>query len=42
VIREFFLKDKNSYLIVVGAGHLAGDDSVISMLRNEGVEVEGP
>ena len=42
VIREFFLKDKNSYLIVVGAGHLAGDDSVIAMLRDEGVEVMGP
>ncbi len=42
VIREFFLKDKNSYLIVVGAGHLAGDDSVIAMLRDEGIEVEGP
>lgn len=42
VIREFFLNDKNSYLIVVGAGHLAGDESVISMLRDEGVEVEGP
>jgi len=42
VIREFFMNDKNSYLIVVGAGHLAGEDSVISMLRDEGVEVEGP
>ena len=42
VIREFFLKDNNSYLIVVGAGHLAGDDSVIAMLRDEGIEVEGP
>ncbi|MFT3810004.1 MAG: TraB/GumN family protein [Micropepsaceae bacterium] len=42
VIREFFLKDNNSYLIVVGAGHLAGDDSVIAMLRDAGIEVEGP
>ncbi len=42
VIRTFFLKDRNSYLIVVGAGHLAGDDSVIAMLRDAGVEVEGP
>ncbi len=41
-IREFFLKDKNSYLIVVGAGHLAGDESVIAMLRDAGIEVEGP
>lgn len=42
VIREFFLKDHNSYLIVVGAGHLAGEDSVIAMLRDAGVEVVGP
>lgn len=42
VIREFFLKDRNSYLIVVGAGHLAGEDSVIAMLRDAGVEVAGP
>lgn len=42
VIGEFFLKDRNSYLIVVGAGHLAGDDSVIAMLRDAGVKVMGP
>jgi uncharacterized protein YbaP (TraB family) len=41
-IREFYLKDKNSYLIVVGAGHLAGDDSVQAKLRDLGIEVEGP
>lgn len=41
-IREFFMKDNNSYLIVVGAGHLAGDESVIEMLRDAGVEVQGP
>jgi uncharacterized protein YbaP (TraB family) len=41
-IGEFFMKDRNSYLIVVGAGHLAGDESVIAMLRDEGIEVEGP
>jgi len=41
-IGEFFMKDKNSYLIIVGAGHLAGDESVIAMLRDEGIEVEGP
>ena len=26
----------------VGAGHLAGPDSVITMLRDNGYEVEGP
>ena len=29
-------------LIAVGAGHLAGDDSVIRMLRDEGYDVKGP
>lgn len=29
-------------LIAVGAGHLAGDDSVIEMLRREGYTVDGP
>ena len=29
-------------LIAVGAGHLAGEDSVIKMLRAEGYEVTGP
>ncbi len=42
VIRDFFLQDRNSYLIVVGAAHLVGDDSVIAMLRDAGVEVTGP
>ncbi|MFH1517623.1 MAG: TraB/GumN family protein [Pseudomonadota bacterium] len=29
-------------LIAVGAGHLAGDDSVIAILREQGLEVTGP
>lgn len=37
-----WMNDDKSYLIVVGAGHLAGSDSVIAMLRDKGVEVEGP
>lgn len=41
-IRDFYLKDRNSYLIVVGAGHLAGDAGVPELLRDAGVEVEGP
>lgn len=30
------------FLIAVGAGHLAGEDSVVEMLRAEGFTVEGP
>ncbi len=41
-ILSFYMKDKNSYLIVVGAGHLAGEKGVPAMLRAEGVKVEGP
>jgi uncharacterized protein YbaP (TraB family) len=37
-----WLDDDKSYLIVVGAGHLAGDDSVVALLRDRGVEVDGP
>lgn len=37
-----WMKDDKSYLVVVGAGHLAGGDSVIAMLRDKGIEVEGP
>lgn len=41
-IQDFYLKDRNSYLIVVGAGHLAGEGGVPELLRDAGVEVEGP
>lgn len=36
------LDDPGTKLIAVGAAHLAGEDSVITMLRNEGYTVEGP
>lgn len=36
------LDQPGTVLIAVGAGHLAGDDSVIKMLRDEGYTVEGP
>ena len=36
------LETPGTRLIAVGAGHLAGDDSVIAMLRAEGFEVTGP
>jgi uncharacterized protein YbaP (TraB family) len=41
-IRDFYLKDRNSYLIVVGTGHLVGEVGVPEMLRDAGVEVAGP
>lgn len=41
-IEDFYMKDRNSYLIVVGAGHLAGETSVPALLRDAGIEVEGP
>lgn len=36
------LDDPGTTFIAVGAGHLAGPDSVIAMLRAEGLEVVGP
>lgn len=36
------LEEPGTVLVAVGAGHLAGKDSVIEMLRNEGYTVEGP
>jgi uncharacterized protein YbaP (TraB family) len=37
-----FMADGKSYLIVVGAAHLAGDKSVPAMLRARGIAVDGP
>ena len=39
---EAMLDDPGTVLIAVGAGHLAGRDSVIELLRAKGYEVEGP
>lgn len=39
---EAMLDEPGTVLIAVGAGHLAGKDSVINLLRAEGYEVEGP
>jgi uncharacterized protein YbaP (TraB family) len=36
------LDEPGTVLVAVGAGHLAGADSVITMLRDEGFSVEGP
>jgi uncharacterized protein YbaP (TraB family) len=37
-----YMADAKNYLIVVGAGHLAGDKGVPAMLRAKGIEVAGP
>ena len=39
---EEMLDQPGSILIAAGAGHFAGPDSVITMLRAKGYEVEGP
>lgn len=36
------LEEPGTVLIAVGAGHLAGEESVITMLREKGYTVEGP
>lgn len=39
---EEILAGSGTVFIAVGAGHLAGDDSLIGMLRDRGLEVVGP
>jgi len=39
---ENMMKDGRTYMVVVGAAHLAGPDSVVAMLRAKGIRVEGP
>ena len=39
---EAILEEPGTFMVAVGAGHLAGDDSVIVMLRDKGYEVTGP
>ena len=39
---ERMMADSRTHVIVVGAAHLVGKDSVIAMLRAKGVKVEGP
>ena len=39
---EAMLDEPGTVFIAVGAGHLAGPDSVIKMLRDKGYTVEGP
>jgi uncharacterized protein YbaP (TraB family) len=37
---ERLLDDKDDYLVVVGALHLVGKDSVIDLLERKGYELE--
>ena len=37
---ESYLAQKENYLVVVGAGHMAGKDGVIEMLKTKGYSVE--
>ena len=37
-----YLDEPGTTFIAVGAAHLAGPDSVITMLRDDGIKVEGP
>ena len=39
---EAMLKEKHSFFITVGAGHLAGPAGVPALLRKAGYTVEGP
>jgi uncharacterized protein YbaP (TraB family) len=36
------IADGRSHVVIVGAVHLIGPDSVVAMLRAKGVKVEGP
>lgn len=38
-IEKFLKKDRN-YLVVVGAGHLVGEESVVQLLRKQGYKVQ--
>ena len=39
---ERMMADGRNHVVIVGAGHLVGKDSVIAMLRAKGIKVEGP
>ena len=41
-IKTLMAEEAGSFFIAVGAAHLAGEDSVIAMLRADGYEVDGP
>jgi hypothetical protein len=37
---EDFLKAKKTYFVIVGAGHLVGDQGIIEILKGKGYLVE--
>ncbi|RJQ38322.1 MAG: hypothetical protein C4550_06760 [Nitrospiraceae bacterium] len=37
---EEFLKTKETYFVVVGAGHLVGNKGIIELLKRKGYPVE--
>ena len=37
---EGYLKTKETYFVVVGAGHLVGSKGIIQMLKEKGYSVE--
>ena len=37
---ESYLKQEGNYVVVVGAGHLVGEDSVVQMLTSKGYGVD--
>ena len=39
---QAMLDEPGTVFVAVGAGHLAGPDSVVTLLRNEGLEIAGP
>jgi uncharacterized protein YbaP (TraB family) len=39
---EKMMKEDRTYVVVVGAAHVVGPDSVVAMLRAKGIRVEGP
>lgn len=41
-IETLMAEEAGTFLMAVGAGHLAGEDSVVEMLRARGYEVTGP
>ncbi|MEL6569397.1 MAG: TraB/GumN family protein [Pseudomonadota bacterium] len=41
-IKTLMDAEEGTFLMAVGAAHLAGDDSVVEMLRADGIDVSGP
>ncbi|MEL6664399.1 MAG: TraB/GumN family protein, partial [Pseudomonadota bacterium] len=41
-IKALLDAEEGTFMMAVGAAHLAGEDSVVEMLRSDGLEVDGP